>query len=141
LSASTLAVGLAYLGWAAAPTLAVACVAGLIGGIGNGVQWAALISAVQRLTPQNLQGRMMGAVESIGAISPAVGFLLGSVITALSSPRSALLVAGLGATVSTVAFIRLPLGKLTSTPPAPAATEEEPEWAPERPPSSMASAP
>ena len=56
LSASTLAVGLAYLGWAIAPTLALACVAGLIGGIGNGVQWAALISAVQRLTPQTPAG-------------------------------------------------------------------------------------
>ena len=54
LSAGTLAVGLAYLGWAIAPSLALACVAGLIGGIGNGVQWAALISAVQRLTPAEL---------------------------------------------------------------------------------------
>ena len=88
LSASTLAVGLAYLGWAIAPTLALACVAGLIGGIGNGVQWAALISAVQRLTPQNLQGRMMGAVESIGAISPGIGLALGGAIATLSSPRS-----------------------------------------------------
>ena len=140
LSASTLAVGLAYLGWAAAPTLGLACAAGLIGGIGNGVQWAALISAVQRLTPQNLQGRMMGAVESLGAICPAIGFMLGSAIAVLSSPRSALLVAGLGATVSTIAFVRLPLGKLTSATP-PAAVDEEPEWAPERPPSSMASAP
>ncbi len=141
LSASTLAVGLAYLGWAAAPTLAVACVAGLVGGIGNGIQWAALISAVQRLTPQNLQGRMMGAVESIGAICPAIGFMLGSAITALSSPRSALLVAGLGASLSTIAFARLSLGMPTSATPAPATTGEEPEREPERPPSSIASTP
>jgi hypothetical protein len=129
LSASTLAVGLAYLGWAAAPTLALACAAGLIGGIGNGVQWAALISAVQRLTPQNLQGQLMGAVESIGAICPAIGFMLGGAIAALSSPRSALLVAGLGAVLSTLAFLRLPLGKLTGASPAPVATDSEPEWA------------
>lgn len=130
LSASTLAIGVAYLGWAIAPSLVLACVAGLIGGVGNGVQWAALISAVQRLTPQNLQGRLMGAVESLGAIFPAVGFVLGSTITALSSPRTALLVAGIGASLSTIAFVRLPLGGLTGVTPEPAATTIEPEWAP-----------
>ena len=51
LSAGTLAVGLAYVGFAAAPSLAVACIAALIGGLGNGVQWPSLISIVQRLTP------------------------------------------------------------------------------------------
>ncbi len=131
LSASTLAVGLAYLGWAVAPSLAVACVAGLIGGVGNGVQWAALISAVQRLTPQNLQGRMMGAVESLGAICPGIGLTLGGAIAALSSPRGAFLVAGLGASLSTIAFVRLPLGDLTSASPAPGAAQEEPEWSAE----------
>jgi predicted MFS family arabinose efflux permease len=109
LGGSTLAVGVAYLGWAVAPTLPVACIAGLVGGVGNGVQWAALISAVQRLTPNALQGRMMGAVESIGAISPGVGFGLGSGIVALSSPRTAFLVAGIGATICTAAFLRLPI--------------------------------
>ncbi len=139
LSTSTLAVGLAYLGWAVAPTLAIACAAGLIGGIGNGVQWAALISAVQRLTPQNLQGRMMGAVESLGAICPGIGLSLGGVIAALSSPRGAFLVAGLGASLSTIAFVRLPLGKLTSASPAP--TDEEPECAPDSASASVSRAP
>jgi Transmembrane secretion effector len=141
LSASTLAVGLAYLGWAIAPTLTIACAAGLIGGVGNGVQWAALISAVQRLTPQNLQGQLMGAVESIGAICPAIGFMLGGAITALSSPRIALLIAGLGATVCTLAFVRLRLGKLTSVTSAPAVTGVEPEWASDSAQSRVVSAP
>jgi MFS family permease len=109
LSTSTLAVGLAYLGWAAAPSLGLACAAGLVGGVGNGVQWASMISAVQRLTPQRLQGRLMGAVESLGAICPAIGFSLGGAIAVLSSPRDAFLVAGLGATVGTAAFVRLGL--------------------------------
>jgi predicted MFS family arabinose efflux permease len=141
LSASTLAVGLAYLGWAIAPSLALACVAGLIGGVGNGVQWAALISAVQRLTPQSLQGRMMGAVESIGAISPGVGLALGGAIAALSSPRVAFLVAGIGASLCTIAFVRLPLGGLTSATPMSAVANVEPEWAPDSAPSRAASAP
>src|SRR3984957_17701872 len=116
LSAATLAVGLAYLGWSIAPGLGVACVIGLVGGIGNGVQWASLISAVQKLTPDDLQGRMMGAVESVGAIAPAIGFSLGGAIAALSSPRDAFLVAGIGATLSTFAFVRLRIGSSASEP-------------------------
>jgi hypothetical protein len=140
LSAGALAVGLAYLGWAAAPSLAAACGAGLLGGVGNGVQWAALISAVQRLTPQSLQGQMMGAVESLNSICPAIGLSLGGALVALSSPRGALLVVGLGATLSTVAFMRLPLGKPAGLSPA-SATDDGSEWAPKTPPSSMANAP
>ncbi len=130
LSASTLAVGIAYLGWAIAPSLALACAVGVIGGIGNGVQWAALISTVQRLTPERLHAQLMGAVESIGAISPGIGFALGGVIAAAGSPRTALLIAGVGATTCTIAFVRLPLGGLTSVAAESAATDSEPEWAP-----------
>jgi MFS family permease len=126
LSASTLAVGVAYLGWAVAPTLAIACGAGLIGGVGNGVQWAALISAVQRITPQSLHGQMMGAVESIGAISPGVGFALGSAIVAVSSPRTAFVVAGIGASLSTIAFMRLRLGARATAATAPGEGETVP---------------
>jgi hypothetical protein len=112
LVAGTLAVGLAYVGFAAAPSLVLACAAALVGGIGNGVQWASLISAVQQLTPQRLHGRLMGAVESLGAICPAIGFSLGGALVAISSPRGAFLIAGLGATATTAAFVRLSLGRL-----------------------------
>jgi MFS family permease len=109
LSTGTLAVGLAYVGFAAAPTLIVACLAALLGGLGNGVQWASLISAVQSLTPPSLQGRLMGAVESLSWSCPALGLLLGGGLVAVSSPRVAFLVAGLGAVATTVAFLRLSL--------------------------------
>ncbi len=108
LAGSTFAVGFAYLGWWLAPSLALASAAGFVGGIGNGVQWAALISAVQRITPENMQGRLMGAVESLGAIFPAFGYVLGSVITIAASPRIALLVAGVGVSICTIAFLRIP---------------------------------
>jgi MFS family permease len=107
LSASTLAIGVSYIGWAASPTLALACGAGLIGGIGNGMQWAAVISAVQSLTPGRLHGQMMGALEAVGAIAPGVGFALGSAIVAVSNPRVSLLVAGIGSSATTLAFARL----------------------------------
>jgi hypothetical protein len=80
-------------------------------------------------------------VESLGAISPGVGLLLGGAIAALSSPRSAFLVAGLGAALSTIAFARLPLGKLTGATPPPGPMGGEPGRTPDSPPSSMASAP
>ncbi len=124
LSAATLAVGLAYLGWALAPTLALACAAGLIGGIGNGVQWAALVSAVQRLTTEDMLGRVMGAAESMDAICAALGFMLGGTIAALGTARTAFLVAGLGATLTTIAFVRLKLDASPVPPAAPAAVPE-----------------
>jgi predicted MFS family arabinose efflux permease len=110
LSAGTLAVGLAYVGFAAAPSLLVACMAGLLGGLGNGVQWASLLSAVQQLTPQSLHGRMMGAVESINALCPGIGLLLGGVLVALGTPRSAFLIVGLAATATTGVFLRIGAG-------------------------------
>jgi hypothetical protein len=125
LTVGTLLVGVAYMGSAAAPDLAIACCAAFIGGIGNGVQWASLISAVQRLTPQMLLGRLMSAVEAIGALCPAIGFLLGGAITALSSPRVALLVAGLVATAATSVFYRTTMhaGALTLPSVRPAAAD------------------
>ena len=109
ISLGTLAVGLAYIGFAAAPTLVVGCVAALVGGIGNGIQWAPLISAVQLLTPASLHGRVMGALESLGAISPAIGLTLGGVLVAATSPRIAFLVVGIGAALATIAFMRVPI--------------------------------
>jgi predicted MFS family arabinose efflux permease len=123
LIAGTLAVGIAYIGFALAPTLALADAAALVGGLGNGIQWASLISAVQRLTPPALQGRVMGAVESLGAFCPAVGLSLGGVLVAVSTPRTAFLVVGIGAALTTAAFARVPLSVRAS----PAATASDTE--------------
>jgi MFS family permease len=93
---STLAVGAGYLALAAAPTLALACVASVVGGSGNGVQWVSTISAVQELTVEGMQARVISVLESIGAAMPGVGFVIGGVIAAVASPRTTFLVAGLG---------------------------------------------
>lgn len=93
---STLAVGAGYLGLAVAPTLAVACAASVVGGAGNGIQWVAVISAVQELTAESMQARVMSVLESIGAAMPGVGFAVGGVIAAVLSPRMTFLVAGAG---------------------------------------------
>ena len=104
---STLGVGAGYLGLAAAPTLAVACLASVVGGAGNGVQWVAAISAVQELTAESMQARVMSVLESIGAAMPGVGFALGGVIAALVSPRMTFLVAGSG--VIAIVVVMAPL--------------------------------
>ncbi len=107
MSAGTLAIALAYLGLALAPSLALACVAGLIGGIGNGMQWPSLISAVQRLTPSGLQGQLMGAAESMSALCLAIGLPLGGLLVAASSTRTAFLIVGAGAGLATLGFTQL----------------------------------
>src|SRR5215207_5552506 len=93
---SKLAVAAGYLGLAFAPTLAVACIVSVVGGAGNGVQWVAAISAVQELTAENMQARVMSVLESIGAAMPGVGFAVGGLIAAAVSPRRTFLVAGVG---------------------------------------------
>lgn len=118
LGAGALAMGLAYFGFAAAPSLALACVAALVGGIGNGVELPSLNSLVQRLTPQALHGRLMGAVESLNSLAVAVGLPLGGALVVLSSPRIAFLVVGLGGTAASVALLRVTRGR-----PKPAAEE------------------
>jgi MFS family permease len=96
LIASTLAVGCAYLGTAVAPTLLVACLASIVGGAGNGVQWVALISAVQELTSSTYQARVIAMLESLASAMPGLGFVIGGAVAALLSPRASYAVAGLG---------------------------------------------
>ncbi len=107
LTLGTLAVGLAYMGFAAAPTLALAVPAALLGGVGNGVQWASLLGSVQMLTPQRLRGRLLGGVESIGALCPLIGLPLSGAVMALTSPRAAFLIFGSIIAVATLGFARL----------------------------------
>ena len=49
----------------------------VVGGAGNGIQWVAVMTALQEATPTEYQARMSGLLESIGAAMPGVGFLLG----------------------------------------------------------------
>jgi MFS family permease len=93
---SSAAVGLAYLGMSAAGTLLVACLMSVVGGAGNGVQWVAVMTALQQVTPPEYQTRVSGLLESIGAGLPGVGFVLGGLITGFTSPRTAFAVAGAG---------------------------------------------
>ncbi|HVC07258.1 MAG TPA: MFS transporter [Solirubrobacterales bacterium] len=93
---STTAVGAGYLGLAVAPTLTLACAASVVGGAGNGVQWVAVISAVQELTVQGMRARVISVLESIGAAMPGIGFVVGGLVATAGQPRTTFLLAGIG---------------------------------------------
>jgi hypothetical protein len=93
---STLAVAGGYIGTAAAPTLLVACAASVLGGVGNGTQWASVETAVHQLVEEQFRARVAAVLEALACIAPGVGIVLGGVLTALLSPRSAYAVAGMG---------------------------------------------
>jgi MFS family permease len=95
----TAAIGIAYLGTALAPTLLVACIASAVGGAGNGVQWVAVVTAIQEFTAEAYQARVIGLLESLASGLSGIGFLLGGAIAALASPRASFAVAGLGVIV------------------------------------------
>jgi MFS family permease len=100
---STVAIGAGYLGMAVAETLAMACAASVVGGAGNGVQWVAVVSAVQELTVRSMQARVIGTLESAASATPGVGYLLGGLIASAWSPRATFLVAGTGVMAIVVA--------------------------------------
>ncbi len=104
---STALIGLAYLGMAAAGSLPVACAFACVGGIGNGVQWVTLMSAVQELTDDRYQARVVGLLESIGRLMPGIGFILGGVIAQVLDPRASFVAAGVGSL--TVLAVSMPL--------------------------------
>jgi predicted MFS family arabinose efflux permease len=93
---STLAIGIAYLGMSAVRELWMACGFAVLGGLGNGVQWVSVMTGLQESTPQDLQARVTGVLESVASAMSGVGFLLGGVITALTEPPTAFAVSGIG---------------------------------------------
>ena len=96
---STLAIGAGYLGMAVARELWLACAFSVIGGVGNGIQWVSVMTALQESTPQSLQARVTGLLESIASAMTGVGFLIGGTITAVSSPPTAYAISGIGVVV------------------------------------------
>ena len=106
LGTSTVLIGLGYLGMSVAPGIVVGCAAAVVGGIGNGVQWVSVVTAVQETTTDEFQARIVGLLESVTAAAPGIGFLLGGVLTNLWSPRVAFVVAGVGVILVAAAMTR-----------------------------------
>ena len=118
---STLAIGSAYLGMAVARELWVACAFSVLGGLGNGIQWVSVMTVLQESTPNDLQARVTGLLESVSAAMTGVGFLIGGVITAITEPPTAFAVSGIGV------LLIVALGaSLRAVPDAPAPVPEPP---------------
>jgi MFS family permease len=122
---STALVGFGYAGIGLAPNLTVACIFSAIGGLGNGAQWIAFITAVQQSVSPAAQSSVMSLVEAINKLMPAVGFLLGGVVATIGSPRTTYTLAAGGVLlVLLMIVVRLPpaLGEAPTT-----IQEQEPE--------------
>jgi MFS family permease len=96
---STVTIGVSYLGLAAAPTLPVACGVSVVGGVGNGIEWVAVVSAIQEMTRSSMQARVMSVLESVGAAMPGLGFVVGGLVATGHDPRAVFLVSGVGVLV------------------------------------------
>jgi hypothetical protein len=93
---STLALGFAFLGTGFSRELWLACAFCVLGGIGNGIQWVAVLNTLQEAVPASFQARMVGLLESMASAAMGVGLLLGGALASLTSPPTAYLVSGLG---------------------------------------------
>jgi len=93
---STLAVAAGYIATAAAPTLLLACAASVVGGVGNGTQWASVETAIHQLVEERFRARVAAVLEALACVAPGAGILLGGMLTALLSARAAYALAGGG---------------------------------------------
>jgi hypothetical protein len=98
---ATVAVAAAYAVMGMAPSLVVAGAGAVLGGFGNGVQWVAVVSLVQRRARADVGARVPAVLESIGALAPGAGFLLGGTAVTVLDPRTCLValaaaIAGVG---------------------------------------------
>ena len=103
---ATAVIGGAYLGLAVVTTLALACVISFLGGAGNGVQWVAVITALQESVPDEFQARVVGLLDSAATLAPVFAYTLGGVLAQTLSPRAAYAVAGGGSLLCALAFGR-----------------------------------
>jgi MFS family permease len=106
---STAAIGAGYAVMAAAPTLLVACLGSVLGGTGNGVQWVAVMTALQEAVEDQYQARVAGLLESAAAAVPGVGYIVGGVLTSAVSPRLAYAVSAVGVGVVVLMWSRRPI--------------------------------
>lgn len=96
---STGAIAVAYIAMAAAPSLAIACAAAALGGLGNGIQWVTMVTSLQEAISADMQNRAAGILEAVVTAVPGVGFVLGGTVTSFTDPRTAFAVAGAGTLV------------------------------------------
>jgi MFS family permease len=91
------ALGIGFAIMAAAPSLGLAVAGSAVAGVGNGVEAVSARTALQEQVEESWMALTMSFNESLGAVVPGVGIVLGGGIAALAGPRAALATAGIGA--------------------------------------------
>jgi hypothetical protein len=87
--------GASYLGMGTATSVTIVIVFSFLGGIGNGIEAFASMTAIQERTANKFQARVNGLLESMTSALTALGFLLGGLIATMSSPRAVYVLSGL----------------------------------------------
>lgn len=105
-AAASCVIGAAYIGLALATSLVVACFVAFAGGAGNGVQWVAVVTALQESVPDEFQARVVGLLDSAATLAPVLAYTVGGLLAQTLSPRAAYAFAGAGALVCALAFAR-----------------------------------
>ena len=100
---------ISYLGMGTAASVEVVCLFSLLGGMANGIEAFATMTAIQEHTAAEYQTRVSGMVEAIGGATVGLGFLLGGALATLASARAVYLVAGI-AILALAAAISRPTG-------------------------------
>lgn len=96
-----MAAGVAAIGIALSYTLLVACGFAALGGLGNGVGWVAITTAIQEATADKFQARVVAVHKSLSdALVPGVAFVLGGVAASATSVRTTFAAAGVGVLVT-----------------------------------------
>jgi predicted MFS family arabinose efflux permease len=103
---ATCLIGASYIGLALVTTLFVACVISFIGGAGNGVQWVAVVTALQERVPDEFQARVVGLLDSAATLAPVLAYTIGGALAQSLSPRAAYAAAGAGALLCAITFAR-----------------------------------
>jgi MFS family permease len=102
---ATVLQGVSFLGLAVAPEIVSACFIAVAGGVANGLEETALITALQESVSREYQTRVMAVLESATTATPSIGFLLGGGLAAAFSARTAFAVAGAGCLVVVAAVL------------------------------------
>lgn len=92
---ATVLSGLAYLAIGLAPTVEFAVAAAVVGGVGTGMDWVAIVTAVQERAAVGAEARAAARLESFAMAGPAVGILIGGLLAELVSARLAIIAPGL----------------------------------------------
>jgi MFS family permease len=107
--------GVGFLLMAVAPTIVLAIVGAVVGGMGNGIESVAERTALQERVDPHWMAMTMSLNDAMFQALPGLGFLLGGFLAVLAGPRLAFLVGGLGA-VAVAAAAALALRTVHGTP-------------------------